>query len=278
MAAILAGCASAGGGVPAGRVLGWSAGLGRGAVTSYAEFEADGAPRALGLVLSRGALDGLPADGSDRHHCFDRNRDGRIDPAAECLQAYEWVLPLPDRVARRADVPFKWVLLNWNPHGHIPPGIYDVPHFDVHFFMEPIASVFAIEAGACGPEFVRCDQFEVARRPLPPGHMHPDFKDVEGVVPAMGNHLVDLSTPEFQKQPFTRTWIYGVYDGRVTFYEEMVSRAFLLTRPSACYPIKTPAAVARGGYYPTRSCIRHDAATGEHTISMEGFVLRETAR
>ena len=35
-------------------------------------------------------------------------------------------------------MPLKWALLNWNPHGHIPPGIYDRPHFDVHFYMEPI--------------------------------------------------------------------------------------------------------------------------------------------
>jgi len=31
----------------------------------------------------------------------------------------------------------------------------------------------------------------------------------------MGNHLLDLTGPEFNKQPFTRTWIYGAYDGKV---------------------------------------------------------------
>ena len=38
----------------------------------------------------------------------------------------------------RADIPFKWVLLNWTPHGHIPPGVYDTPHFDVHFYLDSI--------------------------------------------------------------------------------------------------------------------------------------------
>jgi hypothetical protein len=85
------------------------------------------------VVFSPGALDGLPADGSDYHHCFDENQDGAVDRATECLHGYEYVLPLPDAVARRADVPFKWVLLDWNPGGHVPPGVYDVAHFDVHF-------------------------------------------------------------------------------------------------------------------------------------------------
>ena len=101
---------------------------------------------------------------------FDKNQDGTVDRATECLHGYEYVLPLPDAVARRADVPFKWVLLNWNPVGHVPPGVYDVAHFDVHFYMEPIAKVFALQSGPCGPELMRCDQFEIGRQPVPGRH------------------------------------------------------------------------------------------------------------
>jgi hypothetical protein len=275
--AVLSGCASletsadgAGKRIPA-----WKSDLGKGTVSSYAELDASGAPRALGVAFSAGALDGLPTAGSDRHHCFDRNKDGVMDPDTECLKQYEVVIPLPDAVVKRADIPFTWVLLNWNPHGHMPPGVYDAPHFDVHFYMEPIANVFALQDGPCGPEFMRCDQFEVARRPVPSNYMHSDFKDVEAAAPAMGNHLVDLTSPEFHKQPFTRTWIFGVYDGKVTFYEEMVTRAFLLSKPNTCFPIKSPPAVGRRGFYPTLSCLRHDARTGEYTVSLETFVLRE---
>ena len=42
-----------------------------------------------------------------------------------------------------------------------------------------------------------CDQFEIAKRPLPPNYIHPDFQDVDAVAPAMGNHLIDLTGPEF---------------------------------------------------------------------------------
>ena len=273
---ILTGCALLGRGsdAPAARHLGGQTELGKGTVTSYAELNRQGEATAIGVVFTLAALDGLPAGGSDLHHCFDRNKDGTIDRATECIATYEHVIPLPDAVARRGDVPFKWILLNWNPAGHIPPGIYDVPHFDVHFYIEPIANVFALESGPCGPEFVRCDQFEVAKQPVPANYVPPDFRDVDAVVPAMGNHLIDVTGPEFNKQPFTRSWIFGVYGGRVIFYEEMVSRAVLLSKPQSCFPIKSPKAVAISGFYPTASCLRHNAATGEITVSMESFTLR----
>jgi hypothetical protein len=121
---------------------------------------------------------------------------------------------------------------------------------------------------------MRCDQFEIARQPVPSDYVHPDFKDVGGVVPAMGNHLVDLTGPEFQKQPFTRSWIFGSYAGRIIFWEEMVAYRTLAARPQSCSPIKQPKAFATGGFYPTLSCLRHDAATGETTVSLERFVFR----
>ena len=176
-------------------------------------FRSDaGAPEAIGIVFDARALEGLPAAGSDGHHCFDRDKNGKIDPAMECLHNYEWVIPLPSDIARRSDIPFKWVGLNWNPRGHMPPGVYDLPHFDVHFHMEPIEKVYAIQSGHCGPEFVRCDQFKIATRPLPPNYMHSDYKSVDAVAPAMGNHLIDMTSPEFQKKKFTRTFIFGVYE------------------------------------------------------------------
>lgn len=106
---------------------------------------------------------------------------------------------------------------------------------------------------------------------MPTNHMHPDYKDVEVVAPAMGNHLIDLKAPEFNGVPFTHTWIYGVYEGRVTFYEEMVTVAYLKSRPDGWSPIKKAAAVALAGRYPTLSCIRYRSTTSEVAVSLEGF-------
>jgi hypothetical protein len=261
---------------PTTRTMGWQASLGSGTVFSYADFDAAGAPHAMGIAFSPEALEGLPAS-SNNHHCTERHSDGSIGPATKCIQTHEYVIPLPDALTRRADTPFKWVLLNWNHVGHIPPGIYDVPHFDVHFMIAPIDKIFAIQAGDCGPEKVRCDQFAIARKPVPADYIHADYKDVEAVVPAMGNHLIDLTGPEFNGQPFTRSMIFGVYDGKITFYEEMVTRTHLLSKPNQCTPIKLPKAYAVTGYYPTSSCIQYDAQRGEYTVSMEQFVLRQAS-
>jgi hypothetical protein len=259
------------------RVLGAYSSLGKGTVSSYAEFDKNGVPKTIGIAFQAKALEGLPAAYSDGHHCHDQNKDGVIGLKDECFGSHEWVIPLPSDAARRPDIPFKWVGLNWNPHGHIPPGVYDLPHFDVHFYIEPIEKIFAIAPGTCGPEFVRCDQFKIATKPLPANYMHPDYKNVDAVVPAMGNHLIDPTSPEFQNVKFTRTWIYGAYDGRVTFYEEMVTRDYLLSRPDKCFPLKSPPAVSVKGYYPTQSCIRYLPQSSEYTVSMEGFVLREAS-
>jgi len=260
-----------------GRVLGQHWELGNGTVTTYAEFAGDDVPSAMGIVYSAGALEGLPPEKSDQHHCFDRDSNGTVDPHMECFATHEAIIPLPDALATRADVPFKWVLFNWNPVGHIPPGIYDVPHFDIHFYIESIANVLALQDGPCGPEFVRCDQFELGKKPVPANYMHPDFKDVDAVAPAMGNHLVDLAGPEFNGETWKRSFVFGVYAGKITFYEEMLTRAYLLSQPDGCNPIKSPPAVGLSGYYPTQSCIRYDSANDEYTVSMEGFEFREAS-
>lgn len=179
--------------------------------------------------------------------------------------------------SRRPDVPFKWALVNWNPHGHIPAGVWDKPHFDVHFYIEPIENILALQRGTCGPEFLRCDQFALARKPVPRNYVPANFQDMEAAAPAMGNHLIDPTTHEFHGKSFKRHWIYGIYDGRVIFYEDMVARSYMLSKPDDCFPIQSPEAVALTGYYPTRSCVRYTPGKDEYTVSIEDFVLRKAS-
>jgi hypothetical protein len=82
------------------RVLGQNWKLGKGAVTTYAEFADGEIPSAVGVVFSKGALQDLPSVRSDWHHCFDRNADGTVEDM-ECFASHEAVIPLPDAVATR---------------------------------------------------------------------------------------------------------------------------------------------------------------------------------
>ena len=93
----------------------------------------------------------------------------------------------------------------------------------------------------------------------------------------MGNHLIDSTSPEFGKPPekFTHTWIFGAYDGHITFYEPMITHEFFMNRPKECVPIKQPQAWEQAGYYPTYYCIRYLHNRDEYTVSLEGLIYRK---
>ncbi len=261
--------------VTAQRIPGFTQSIGNGEVTSFAQFDEQGIPIKIGVAFSADALEGLPSTRSDLHNCADRNEDGTVDKSKECSPWHEWVLPLPHKASKNNEIPFNWILLNWNPRGHIPPGVYDTPHFDIHYYIAPIAEIFAIEAGTCGPEYVDCDQFEVGKKPVPEQYMHADFVNLNAVAPSMGNHLIDTTAVEFKGEPFTHTWIYGAYDGEVIFYEQMVTREFVLGKNTVTQDIKTTPAVERSGFYPNSYSIEHNKDTDEYLLSLENFTYRE---
>jgi hypothetical protein len=68
-----------------------------------------------------------------------------------------------------------------------------------------------------------------------------------------------------------------MYDGKITFYEEMLTLEYLKSQPNTCNAIKKPPAVGLSGFYPTKSCVRHDATTDAYTVSMEAFEYREAS-
>lgn len=257
-----------------GRMQGAIAEIGNGWVESFAEIDDQGVPQAIGITFSKTAFEELPSNLTDGNRCTDLDNNGAIDIHNECLHWHERVLPLPSEMSRKQDMPFKWVLMNWNPQGHMPEGVWNTPHFDVHFYIEPIEKIFSLMPGPCGPEKIRCDQYEIAKKPVPANLIHKDFVDVGAVAPAMGNHLIDPTGPEFDGAPFTRSWIYGAYDGRIIFYEEMLSLNYLKSGPNECFPIKTTPEVDKSGYYPSTICTRFSTADSSVSVSIEDFTYR----
>jgi len=43
----------------------------------------------------------------------------------------------------------------------------------------------------------------------------------------MGNHLIRPAAPEFNGDSFTHTWIWGLQGGHISFWEPMITVAFL---------------------------------------------------
>jgi hypothetical protein len=249
--------------------------MGDGTVRTYVDLDSAGKPAVIGIELSEGALAGLPPLKNATSRCFDLNGNGKIDGAGECEGDLEFQLSLPGEIAGRKDIPYRWVAVNWNAEGH-PPAVWSVSHFDFHFYLAERAEIAGIRVGGCNI-FIDCDDLKVATKPVPEKYVAPDHVNVDAAVSLMGNHLIDVRTPELAdppKQGFTHTWIFGANDGRIIFYEPMITLAFLLSRPSACAPIRQPEAWERAGYYPTEYCIRYASQSGSYSISLEGLVAR----
>jgi hypothetical protein len=247
--------------------------LGDGTVRTYTQRR-QGVPLAIGAVFPSSMLTNLPADYSDGHHCFDVDGNGSVDPMMECAGGYERPLNVPVQ----PDVPVKWALVNWNSHGHGAMGVYTYPHFDFHFYVQSKAERDAIRVGPCGI-VVNCDDYATGAKPLPSKYFPAGYSDIGAVEVAMGNHLVDQSGPEWQGQPFMRTFVYGAYNARISFLEPMISLAFLNQvrsgqSPSGCYPISQPQRWQQPGWYPSTYCVRYRANRDDFTVSIESFQRR----
>lgn len=258
-----------------------SAPLGDGQQVAYTQ-RIGSRPTAVGWRADADSLDGLPTDPPNAGlWCYDKNGDGTTDRMTECTGGYETQLDLDARFKRSVDSPFEYVLNNWNPMGHMPPHVYDLPHFDVHFYLNDNAERLAIRPGPC-PALVNCEDYELGKNLPDQRYLAPDYADLDAVEPAMGNHLIDTTGPEFNGERFTHTFIYGSWNDEITFYEPMITHEWLSglrdgTQQSACYPMKLPDAWQQSGWYPSRYCIRHLDNRDELSVSMEGFVYRQAS-
>jgi hypothetical protein len=211
-------------------------------IQGWVRLDADDRPTALGLTIEEGAYEVL-SDTADAH-----SKHG---------EAVVLELALPDA----APAPYDHVTLDWNPAGHPPPGIYTVPHFDVHFFF---VSEETRESIPGGPATMFPDEQYV------PDSYAPDSVNT----PDMGMHYVNLQAPEFNGQPFTHTLIYGAYRGDITFIEPMVTTEVLDESPNITAPVPQPEAYKQSGFYPTEYRIVHDEAADEYRVVLDDLTRR----
>lgn len=214
------------------------ANFGNGKLYSWATRDNNGNPVAVGFTLTAGALDNL----------------GTADE--------EWTIPFPVSGAKSG---YDHVAVGWNPHGHEPAGVYTVPHFDFHFYSITEAAQDAI------PPY---EQDSVKFNNVPSAEYFPaNYFGIPGGVPQMGKHWIDVTSPEFHGQPFTETFIYGSFDGKVIFHESMVAKSYLDTLTSFTKAIPQPAKVKNSGYYPTKYSIKK--TNGEYVVSFTDFVYKQ---
>ncbi len=242
------------------------ASMGNGYFQAFVKQKNDGSPKSIGIKFPKQTLENLPTnvmhDGST---CFDVDNNNEIDLHSECTGGHARTLRFNSDLT-----PFNNITINWESHGHVPPGIYDSPHFDFHFYMTTDIERKKIFPGNC-PGLLNCEVLEKAIVPIPEIYIHPDYLNTELAFAHMGNHYVDGTSPELNGGEFTHTFILGSFDGHITFYEPMVSKEYLLTQPNICNPIKQPLAFEVEGYYPTTYCVRYNENSEMYKVSLEDF-------
>lgn len=227
-------------GPQSGTFYGQPVNVGNGTARGWVTLDA-GQPTAVGVSLTATALVGLPASST------------------------EYTVSLPAQAAATA---FDHVGLDWNPAGHPPPDVYTVPHFDFHFYRITEAERAAILA-------TPADSANVYRTPAPQ-NVPAGYIDAHAGEPRMGNHWIDPTSSEFQPGgTFTKTFIYGFYNGQLVFWEPMITLAHLQSNPDATATLKLPQQYPQANeYYPTTYSVTYDAGTQEYRIVLGSLVLR----
>ncbi len=217
--------------------------MGKGHLRSWINISRkDDKPLAIGIEFTEKSMDDLPGDPANHH-------------------ANMFNLTLHQKA--KAITAFDHITINWEPAGHEPNGIYNIPHFDMHFYKISMETQMAI-TGVPGP--------------VPAAGYLPSAYVIRGAtVPQMGTHWLNPASPELPPtfQPFTHTFIFGSNNGHVHFYEPMITRGFILSGNSVskAFPIPTNFSPVNK-YYPSVYKIWKSSDNGRHYVALTDFTWK----
>ena len=218
--------------------------VGNGTAHTFVRSGANGEPVSIGIAFSPAMLDGLPS--------------------AAPGESPDFPYPLPMPATGPKSV-VDHIVITWESAGHPPAHVYDVQHFDFHFYLisaaerEKISFSNSKESGDPGQQ--------------PPAELVPaGYVVPPGTAKAkMGVHAINPAAPEFQNTPFTATFIYGYFNKKLIFIEPMATLAFLKSMPSYTAPVTRPATYSKPGAYPSGYSIRYDATSKMYEVTLEDF-------
>jgi len=212
--------------------------IGEGTAYAFVETDSAGAAVRLGIALSASA----------------------VEAAGHEMTMVTLELPEAARAAG-----YDHAMLDWNPHGHEPAHLFDVPHFDMHFYMMEKAEVEAIDPASAGAS-IRPDPALMPASYAPPPEVQ--------VVPKMGEHWIDVTDPTYGGKPFEAVLLYGGFDGKVIFVEPMVTQEALLSGATFGGRIGQPEDVAAPISLPSAWSARLNKVTGNYEISVDALKPR----
>ncbi len=219
-------------------LYGDSAALGNGVVRTFVQLNATGHRERIGLSMTDGVMNNLDT----------------------ILRTFVLALPAP---VVADDTTFNHVFFTWNPIGHGPPGIFELPHFDFHFVTVTVAERQSVIPGI--------DPVYYPQEFVPIDYLRDNFPP--GVVPFRGLHWADSSLHTTNAN-FKNVLIYNTYRGKLFAFEPMITRAYLLTNPDTIIAIKQAHYYRRTGDYPQNYSINHNAVNHNYNVFLRDFEPR----
>ncbi len=187
--------------------------------------------------------------------------DGVMNNLDTILQSFDLALPTP---VATDDTTFNHVFFIWNPRGHLPPGINEVPHFDFHFSTVSVAECQAAIPGI--------DPVYYPSEFTPRDYRRDNFPP--GVVANRGLHWSDTLDPH-TNQTFKTSFTITTYRGKRFHWVPQITRAFLLTNPDTLISIKQAKLYRQAGDYPLNYSITHDPVNHTYNVVLRTFVHSE---
>lgn len=244
-------------------IKGESKKVGNGLVWTWVKIqEPSGIPDSIGITITPGALQGLPEDhqaaqpGSMKLKLIDGSPHHN----------FEYELMFPPEADRTA---FSHMGFNWNPEGHGPlPGVFFRPHFDVHFYMATPAYRHSITNENLTDLHIQ--NIEPPRDFLPATYERaPNTSE-----PRMGTHYADMTSEQLKPGKFDNIFLFGAHNGNILFWEPMLTRDYLLSKPDFSARIPQPKAYPVSGYYPLSYSVKYDKTTHNIDVSLDELTLR----
>jgi len=209
--------------------------VGNGQARSFISKNEDGSVKEIGFNFTEDALNGLPVHNTP------------------------FVLPMPaDNKTLINHISFDYTV-----HGHGPEHVYDVEHFDVHFYM-----VSEQEKNAITLEDPRIDI-------APPTASIPKNYIPGANEPKMGKHWADSTAHEFHGKDFTTTFIYGSFNGKFIFLEPMIAISYLKTKPNVNLDVVPLGKVQQAGLYPEKYAIKWETTRKEYSVTLNNLKMNE---
>ena len=240
--------------------------IGNGTVRTWLKVDAKTRePRVIGVTLTESGLSGLPAEADPAQPSSVKLKlmDGGPN------HTFEYELKFPPEATVTA---FNHMGFNWNPAGHGPKQIFDTPHFDVHFYMATTEyrHVIHVDLQDADPTYVKTSNLEPPAQFLPPDYqLAPDTAE-----PRMGSHYADMTSDQLKPGHFTNIFLIGAHGGNILFWEPMLTKAYLESKPNFTGQLKLPEAYPVSGYYPTAYSVIYDPNRKEINISLDNLTFR----